>query len=313
MKVLIAGSHGMVGSAVTRHLLAAGHDVVRLVRSAPEVGEVWWDPDAGQIDEAGLEGLDAVVNVATMRWPMRWSNKVKQALRANRVATNRLLAEALAGCKRKPEVLVCAAGAGYYASSGDEVLTEESPAGAGFLSVLDQDGEAATAAASDAGIRVVHLRIPMVLGGQALQFAGFRAGDAQQWVSWIGRDELAAIIEFVLRSQSLRGAINACSPNPMRGEAFATRAAWALHRKPGCSIPAFMVHLVMGEMGDELMLASRRLRPARLLAAGYRFRFPKLEDMLVHERQVAESAPARQRGRAGTSPAWQPNHQLRGY
>ncbi len=283
MKILIAGSHGMIGSAARRHLIERGHQVFRLVRQTPAAGELWWDPDAGQIDEAGLDGFDGVVNLATARWPMRWTKKVKESLRANREATNRTLAKALAGCKCRPEVLICAAGAGYYPSSGDEVLTENGPSGKGFLSALDQDGEAATAAASEAGVRVVHLRIPTVLGGPALQFVGFQAGDGRQWVSWIGRDELAEIVEFTLRNSSLRGAVNAVSPNPMRGSAFAMRGAWALHRKPGCSIPAFVVRMLLGEMGEELLLASRRVQPAKLLAAGYRFRYAELDQTLCHE------------------------------
>ena len=191
MKILIAGSNGMVGSAVTRHLTECGHQVIRLVRHTPGPGEVRWDPDAGEIDTAALDGFDGVVHLASMPWPMRWTAKAKQKLRANRLATNRLLAESLAGCEHKPRVLICASGMGYYASSGDAVLTENSPAGTSFLARLQQDGEAATAPASEAGIRVVHLRISPVLGGAALQRVGLRAGDGQQWSSWVGRDELA--------------------------------------------------------------------------------------------------------------------------
>ena len=158
MKILIAGSNGMVGSAVTRHLVECGHQVVPLVRRKPGPGEVWWDPDAGKIDNVGVDGFDGVVHLATMPWPMRWTAGAKKRMRANRLATNRLLAVALAGCMHKPQVLICASGMGYYASSGDTVLTENSPAGTSFLAGLQQDGEAATAPASEAGIRVVHLR-----------------------------------------------------------------------------------------------------------------------------------------------------------
>ena len=185
MKILIAGSNGMVGSAVTRHLIESGHEVVRLVRHTPGPGEVWWDPDAGKIDSAGLGGFDGVVHLASLPWPMRWTGKAKQRIRLNRLATNRLLAESLAGCAHKPRVLICASGMGYYPSSGDSFLTENSPAGTSFLARLQQDGEAATAAANSAGIRVVHLRIPPVVGGRALKQVGFQAGDGRQWASWI--------------------------------------------------------------------------------------------------------------------------------
>ncbi len=293
MKILIAGSHGMVGSAVTRHLVQCGHEVIRLVRQAPGAGELRWDPDAGQIDTAGLEGIDGVVQVASMSWPMRWTAKAKQKIRANRLATNGLLAESLAACARKPQALICASGMGYYPSSGDEIITEDCPPGTSFLATLQRDGEAATAPATRAGIRVVHLRIPAVMGGAALQRVGFQAGDGRQWMSWIGRDELASIIEFALTTGSLTGGVNAVSPNPLRSAEFATTATKALEAKPGGAMPAFIVRVVFGEMGDELLLASRRMQPAKLLAAGYRFRFPDLESALRHEMQsMREPVPA---------------------
>ena len=283
----------MVGSAVTRYLSDRGHNIVRLVRHTPGPGEVWWDPNAGQIDAAGLDGFDGVIHLATMPWPMRWTVKAKQKIRANRLLTNRLLAESLAACAHKPRVLICASGMGYYPSSGDAVLTEDCPAGTSFLATLQSDGEAATASATEAGIRVVHLRIPPVLGGAALFRIGFQAGDGQQWMSWTGRDELASIIEFALATESLAGPVNAVSPNPMRGADFATVSSQALEQKCGGVMPAFMVRLVMGEMGEELLLASRRIQPAKLLAAGYRLRFPHLADAVRHEKEClnARSAP----------------------
>jgi uncharacterized protein len=283
MKILIAGSNGMIGSAVTRHLTECGHEVVRLVRHTPAPGEVWWDPDAGEIDTAGLEGFDGVIHLATMPWPMRWTAKAKQRIHANRLATNRLLAESLAGCAHKPRVLICASGMGYYPSSGDAVLTENSPAGTSFLASLQQAGEAAAAPASKAGIRVVHLRIPMVMGGAALQRVGFQAGDGQQWTSWVGRDELASIIEFALTTEDLAGPVNAVSPNPLRNAEFATASTRALGLKSGSIMPALLVRLIMGEMGEEFLLASRRIQPGKLLAADYQFRFPELEQALRHE------------------------------
>jgi uncharacterized protein len=283
MKTLIAGSNGMVGSAVTRHLIECGHEAIRLVRHAPGAGEVWWNPDAGEIDSSGLGGFDGVVHLASMPWPTRWTNKAKQKIHTNRLMTNRLLAESLAGCEHKPKVLVCASGMGYYPSSGEIVLTEDSPAGTSFLARLQQEGEAATVPASEAGIRVVHLRIPPVVGGPALQRLGFQAGDGQQWTSWVGRDELAFIIEFALTTDALTGPVNAVSPNPMRGTEFAKVATKALGTKSGGVMPAFVVRLVMGEMGEELILASRRIQPAKLLAADYQFRFPELEGAIQHE------------------------------
>jgi uncharacterized protein (TIGR01777 family) len=296
MKLLIAGSHGMVGSAVTRYLIENSHEVVRLVRHEAGPNEVYWNPDIAEIDTAGLESFDGVVHLATMPWPMRWTDKAKQAMRANRLMTNRLLAKSLAGCVHKPQVFICASGVGYYPPSGDAILTEDSPVGTSFLARLDQDCEAVTAPASDAGIRVLHLRMPTVLGGERLKMAGFQAGDGQQWMSWIGRDELASIIEFALMNGSLSGPINAVSPNPLRSAEFSVVATQSLELKPGGIMPAWVVRLTFGEMGEEFILASRRAYPAKLLAAGYCFRFPDLESTLRHEKNslnaVADLQPA---------------------
>ncbi len=289
MKILIAGSHGMVGSAVTRHLIESGYEVVRLVRSQPKSGEIWWDPDPGQIDVAGLEGFDGVINLASMRWPMHWTEKAKQKMRANRLVTNRLLAESLAKCERKPAVFICASGMGYYPPSGDDILTEDCPAGTSFLARLDRDAEEITAPASFAGIRVVHLRMPTVLGGERLKMIGFQAGDGQQWMSWIGRDEVASIIEFALRTDSLSGPVNTVSPNPMRLVDFARTSTEAMGQKPGGVMPAFIVRLILGEMGEEFLLGSRRVQPGKLFAAGYHFRFPDLADALRHEQAVVNA------------------------
>jgi uncharacterized protein len=289
MKILIAGSHGMIGSAVTCHLLGCGHEVVRLVRSTPVPGEVWWDPDAGEIDSAGLEGLDGVVNLASMRWPFRWTRKAKEKIRANRIATYRLLAESLAACVHKPRVLVCASGIGVYPSSGDEILTEDTVPCSSFLSEVDRDGESATATAEAAGIRIVNLRIPQVMGGPMLKMVGFQAGDGQQWMSWVGRDELASIIEFALTTENLSGPVNAVSPNPLRNADFAMTATKALGLKAGGVMPNFIVRLAMGEMGEEFALASRRAQPAKLLAAGYQFRYPELACALQHEQEVVNA------------------------
>ena len=286
MKILIAGSHGMIGSAVTRYMMECGHEVIRLVRKAPVDGELYWDPDTGTIDAQGLEGFDAVVQLASMRWPIRWTPKAKEKLRVNRRATYRLLADALAACVRKPQVLVCASGIGVYPSSGDDILTEDTVPYSSFLSAVDRDGETATTAAEAAGIRVVHLRIPQVMGGPSLQYIGFQAGDGQQWISWIGRDELASVIEFTLTSKQLHGPVNAVSPNPLRNADFAATATRALGLKPGGVMPKFVVRLIMGEMGDEFMLSSRRAYPAKLLSAGYRFRYPELAGALRHEKEV---------------------------
>ncbi len=283
MRILIAGASGMIGSVVARHLAAQGHAIVRLVRREPGAGEVAWDPDAGVIDAAGLEGFDGIVHMASMRWPMRWTSEFKKQMYSNRIGTNSLLAKSLAGCNRKPQVLVCASGMGIYASSGDQILTEDSPVGSDFLAHLQCDGEAATAPASAAGIRVVYLRIPAVLGGASLLRNMGRLGNGRQWSSWVSRDELASIVQHVLETDALVGPVNPVSPNPVRNAEFATTLSRVLGRKPGLPMPAFLLRLMLGEMGEALVLASRRIQPRRLLATGYAFRFPQLEAALRHE------------------------------
>jgi uncharacterized protein (TIGR01777 family) len=287
MKILIAGSNGMIGSAVAAYLASQGHEVNRLVRRAPVAGEVHWDPDAGTIDAPGLEGLDGVVHLASMPWPMRWTPKAKQQIYANRIATNSLLAHTLAGCQRKPQVLICASGMGIYPTSGDQILTEDSPPGTDFLAHLQCDGEAATAPAALAGIRLVNLRIPSVMGGAGLKRNIGRVGNGRQWTSWVARDEMAYIVEYVLINATLSGPVNPTSPNPVRNAEMAAEISRAMGR-PGLPLPAFLLRLMLGEMAEALILASRRILPGRLLDAGYHFHFANLADALHHELAIAE-------------------------
>ncbi len=290
MRVLISGSNGLVGSAVMAHLTSQGHQVTRLVRRAPAAGEVWWDPDGGRIDASGLEGFEGVVHVATMPWPLRWSGESKIKMCANRTGTCRLLAETLAERTRKPRVLVCASGMGYYPPSGDRLLDETCAGGDDFIANLQRDGEAAAAPASAAGIRVVHLRIPTVLGGATLDLLvanlrrGIgRLGDGRQWSSWVSRDELASIVQYALTTETLCGPVNAVSPYPVRNTEFAATLGKVVGRRPWLPMPAFLLRMMMGEMAETFALASRRLVPRRLLESGYRFRFPELETALRHE------------------------------
>ncbi len=282
MRILISGTSGMIGLAVAPYLASQGHDVVRLVRRSPCDAEVQWDPDAGTIDSARLEGFDGVVHLASMSWNSRWTPDFKQRIHANRVRTNSLLATTLAACRRKPQVLVCASGQGIYPSSGDDILTEESPVGGDFLAQLQCAGEAAAAPASEVGIRVAHLRIPMVVGGASIRGGISRAGSGRQWMSWVSRDDLASIVQHVLTTEALVGPVNPTSPYPLRNAEFMPTVNRALH-KSGLPLPAFVVRLLMGEMGEAFMLASRRLEPRQLLATGYQFRFPELENALRHE------------------------------
>jgi hypothetical protein len=287
---LIAGAGGLIGSAVASYLSKQGCEITRLVRRDAGAGEVRWDPDGGTIDAVGMEGIDSLVHVASMSWNGRWTPAFKQRIRDNHVGTIRMIADALVNCKHKPGMLICASGMGIYPPSGDQVITENSPLGTNFLARLQCDGEAAANPAAAAGIRVVHLRIPMALGGPNLAMLtanarrGFgRLGNGRQWCSWVSRDELASIIHFGLVCESICGPINAVSPNPVTIAEFTETFARILDCKPRLGIPAFVMRLMLGEMVDALALASRRIEPHKLLDAGYSFRFPDLKTALRHE------------------------------
>jgi uncharacterized protein (TIGR01777 family) len=285
MRILIAGASGVIGSAVAPYLASQGHDVARLVRSTPNVGEVRWNPDGGSIDSAGLEDFDGVVHVASLP-QAKWTCEFIKRWHDNHVGTNRLLAEQLASCIHKPRIFVCASAQGIYPPSGDQVLNEDSPMGTDYLAELLRDGEAATAPASAAGIRVVHLRIPTVLGGASLKSFSpniLRFGDGRQWFSWIARDEIASIIDHALVTHTLEGPVNAVSPNPVRNVDFFATLGGVLGHKPRLPMPAFLLRLMLGDMADALILASRRIEPCRLRATGYQFRFPELTVALHHE------------------------------
>ena len=251
----------------------------------------------GTIDCDGLEGFDAVIDLASMRWPARWTASAKQRIYDNRVRSYRLLAEALARMQRGPRVLVCASGMGVYPSSGDQVLTESSALGTDFLAGLQRDGEAATTVAAAAGIRVVHLRIPTVLGGPNLEALAKNLrpiGGGRQWWSWVALDEIPPIIEHVLAHDELVGPVNIASPYPVRAADITTTLGRVLGRHPGRPVPAILLRLIMGEMADALLLASRRMEPHRLLETGYRFRYPEVEGALRHqfEAKAADAVPA---------------------
>jgi uncharacterized protein (TIGR01777 family) len=295
MRVAVSGSTGLVGSEVVTVLSAEGHEVVRLVRRVPAPGEkaVRWDPEAGVIDAGGLEGCDAVVHLAGENIGAgRWTAARKAAIRDSRVKGTRLLCEALAGLARPPKTLVCASAVGYYGDRGEEVMTEESPPGAGFLPGICREWEAASAAAARKGIRVVALRIGMVLspkgGALARMLPLFRAGlggvlgSGKQYVSWVALDDLTGIVLHALSREELRGPVNAVTPRPVTNRELTEALGKVLSRPTLLPVPSFALRLAVGEMADPLLLASTRVAPRRLEETGYRFRFPELRAALRH-------------------------------
>jgi len=293
MKILVSGSTGLVGSALVPFLLTGGHQVARLVRSQPTAGgEVPWDPAAGRLEATNLEGLDAVVHLAGERITGRWTAAKKARIRSSRVQGTRLLAEALAGLKQPPKTLVCASAIGYYGNRGDEVLREDSPSGAGFLAEVCREWEAAARPAAEKGIRVVQLRIGVVLspaGGALARMRtpfklglGGRIGNGKQYMSWIAIEDLTGAIHHALTNESLRGPVNAVAPRSVTNLEFTKTLGRVLGRPTLFPLPAFAARLAFGEMADELLLASTRVEPTKLVSSGYRFRAPELEGALRH-------------------------------
>ena len=295
MRVAITGSTGLVGSVVVTSLSAAGHEVVRLVRRPPAPGEkaVRWDPEKGEVAAGGLEGLDDVVHLAGENIASgRWNAARKAAIRASRVNGTRLLCDALAGLARPPKTLVCASAIGYYGDRGADVLTEESPPGAGFLPDVCREWEAASEPAARKGIRVVLLRIGVVLslkgGALSRMLPPFRAGlggvigNGRQYVSWVALDDLVGIVLHALRSGELRGPVNAVAPVPVTNRELTEALGKVLSRPTLFPVPAFALRLAVGEMADALLLSSARVIPRRLEETGYPFRFPELPAALNH-------------------------------
>jgi hypothetical protein len=295
MRVLVSGSSGLVGQTLLPHLAAEGHEVVRLVRRPPPLGplEIAWDPVAGRIDAAALDGIDAAVHLSGESIAAgRWTDSRKQLLRDSRIGSTRLLAESLARAARKPRVLVVASATGYYGNRGDAALEESAAPGDGFVSGLCRDWEAAAAPAAQAGIRVANLRIGVVLSaaGGALPALlplfrlglGGPLGTGRQYFPWIALDDLVRVVDFVLGNDALHGAVNATAPTQVTNAEFTRALARALRRPAVLVVPAFVLRLVLGPFADEGLLASQRVVPRRLLGAGFAFRHPDLEGALRH-------------------------------
>ena len=297
MNIVISGSRGFLGSALVASLTAAGHRVARLVRSQRSSGagpeaEISWNLEEAYVDTAKLEAKDAVIHLAGEPIPGRWTPKKKARILESRVKGTRLLAEALSHLTHPPAVWVCASAIGYYGDRGKEVLREESPPGTGFLSQVCQEWEAATEPAAKRGIRVVRLRTGIVLGAGGGALAqmllpfrlgvGGRIGSGMQYMSWIALDDLVGAVQHVLTAASLQGPVNAVAPTPVTNREFTKTLGKVLSRPTIFPLPAFAVRLAFGQMGEEALLGSQRVEPARLKGSGYAFRYPELEGALRH-------------------------------
>lgn len=285
MKVLISGASGMIGSAVAAAARAASMDVVRLVRRQSEESSeaIFWNPAdvAEPVDLVRLEGFDAVVHLSGASVARRWNAAVKREIVASRVESTRILCTALAQVRNRPRVLLSASGSGIYGSRGDEVLTEASTLGSGFLADTCRAWEAATHPAAEAGVRVVSLRCGLVLdpkrGALAAMLPPFRAGlggrlgSGWQWVSWITLSDAVRAILFLASRDDSFGAYNIGTPHPVTNRDFARALGSALHRPAVFPVPRFVLRLAFPEFADEGLLASQRMSPERLTDGGFQF------------------------------------------
>jgi uncharacterized protein (TIGR01777 family) len=290
LRVLVSGSSGLIGSALVPALRAAGHDVKRLVRGAVTApDQISWNP-TGPLAPEPASGFDAVVHLAGESIATRWTKAKKRRIIESRVPATRHLANALTKAQQRPRVFICASAIGYYGDRGEESLREDSPSGKGFVGEVCHQWEAAAHSAASAGIRVVQIRTGTVLsvagGALAKMLPPFRMGlggnigNGRQWMSWIDlRDEVGAI-QHLVETDSISGPVNLVSPNPVRNAEFTKTLASVLHRPAILPMPAFAARLAFGQMADELLLASQRVQPAKLVSSGYKFQFSDLRDSL---------------------------------
>lgn len=282
----------MIGNALRPALASRGHKSSALVRRPPSANELQWDP--GQpLDPQKMEDFDAVVHLAGKNISGRWSEKFKSEVRESRVLGTGTLATAVAESFRAtglPRIFVAASATGFYGNRSHEELTEDSKPGSGFLAEVCEEWEAAARAAAEAGVRVVNLRIGVVLAkhGGALQAMlppfrlglGGPIGNGRQYWSWITLDDVVGAFLFALSNHSLQGPVNAVAPQAVRNAEFVCALGKALNRPAVFPLPAFVVRIMFGEMGEVLLLGSTLVRPAKLAAAGYVFRHPELNEAL---------------------------------
>ena len=292
MRVAITGSTGLIGSALVEALKVNGHKVSRIMREQRKLGtdDVFWNPDTAYVDTPELNGTDAIVHLAGETITDRWTPEQMKDIHFSRLRGTQLIAEAARAMFRPPQVLISGSAIGWYGDRGDEVLREDSKPGTGFLADVCRDWEAATEVASRAGIRVVHLRTGIVLSGKggALKKMlppfrlglGGKLGSGRQYMSWIALDDVVGAILHAIATPSIKGAVNAVAPSAATNLEFTKALGRVLGRPTIAPVPAFVVKLAFGEMGEALLLGSQRVEPARLLAEGYQFKYPQLEAAL---------------------------------
>lgn len=291
-RILVSGVSGPIGTALLPALSREGYEVVRLVRGrAVNERQISWTP-AEPLAASAASGFDALIHLAGETIVGRWTQPKKKKIRDSRVLGTQNLAQALAQTSAKPKVFICSSAVGYYGDRGDEVLTESSAAGRGFLADVCREWESATQPAANQGVRTVQIRTGVVLSpkGGALgrmltpfrMGAGGRIGDGHQWMSWIDVEDLVRAILHILKTDSLSGPVNMVGAVPVTNTEFTKTLASVLGRPAVFAIPAFAVKLAFGEMGETVLLGSQRVEPAKLTSSGFAFRFRTLRESLEH-------------------------------
>ena len=293
-RIAIAGASGFVGSALAKHLEGMGHAVIRIGRNEnPKHHNIRWDPDNGVIDTQALAGVRVVINLCGVNIGQRWTPEVKKQIVNSRVRPTEVLAKACAALDPHPRVLVNMSAIGYYGDRGDEEVDEDSPAGTGFLADLVRAWEGAADPAREAGVRVVHPRMAVVMhpaGGMLEKVlpiyklgAGGVIGNGRQWLPWISRTDALRALAWASLHESLGGPLIVASPNPVRNAEFTKALAGAIHRPAFAKVPEFAVRMLFGEMGEETVLAGQKAMPRQLLDSGFQFEYPTIEQALAHE------------------------------
>jgi len=295
--VAIAGANGFIGSALAASLVRDGIKVMALVRDTAQAAErlpgatlFAWDATKGSPPEAAFEGVDVVVNLIGESVAGRWTEARRKRIRDSRVVGTRALVDGLRGLASKPRLLISASGTGVYGDRGDQILTESTEAGKGFLAELARDWEAEANRAAEMGLRVVLLRNGVVLakhGGILRKLLppfrlgiGGRVGSGTQWLPWIHLDDEIGLIRHAIAHEGVTGAVNAVAPEPVTNAEFSRALGEALRRPVAMVAPAFALRLALGTMADEVLLASQRVMPVRTLATGFNFRHPLLRGAL---------------------------------
>lgn len=290
--ILVSGSSGFIGSALCAFLSTAGHTVIRLVRRPPrDSGERRWDPEQEALDSSVFDGVDVVIHLGGESIVgHRWTPEYKRRIVESRTKSSALICKTLAQVERKPEVVIMASAIGYYGDTGDTLVDERSPAGAGFLADTGKAWEASARDNLRESTRLVHIRIGTVLnaaGGALKQMlpifklgAGGVLGNGRQYMSWIALQDLLGIFEHAIYTSSMRGAFNAVAPEPVTNREFTKTLGKVLHRPTIAPVPAPMLRLMFGEVADAVLLGSCRVAPRALLDSGYTYTLPNLEEAL---------------------------------